>query len=88
MRRGLWLFLNFGGRVLGHPGIAAEFAMADDANRSMAASSLVFMTLVLLGDSGSSAPAKPSTCAQASGGSNRRQLRYARRNSKSVRDAR
>ena len=37
MRRGLWLFLSFGGRVLGHPGIAAEFAMADDANRSMAA---------------------------------------------------
>jgi hypothetical protein len=37
MRRGLWLFLSFGGRVLGHPGIAAEFAMAGDANRSMAA---------------------------------------------------
>jgi hypothetical protein len=37
MRRGLWLFLSSGGRVLGHPGIAAEFAMADDANRSMAA---------------------------------------------------
>jgi hypothetical protein len=33
MRRGLWLFLL----TLGHPGIAAEFAMADDANRSMAA---------------------------------------------------
>jgi hypothetical protein len=37
MRRGLSLFLSFGGRVLGHPGIAAEFAMAGDANRSMAA---------------------------------------------------
>ena len=37
MRRGLWLFSYFGGQVLGHPGIAVEFAMADDANRSMAA---------------------------------------------------
>jgi hypothetical protein len=30
-------FFLLGGRVLAHPGIAAEFAMADDANRSMAA---------------------------------------------------
>ena len=37
MRRGLWLFSYFGGQVLGHSGIAAEFAMADDTNRSMAA---------------------------------------------------
>jgi hypothetical protein len=37
MRRGLWLISYFGGRVLGPAGFAAEFAMADDANRSMAA---------------------------------------------------
>jgi hypothetical protein len=33
MRRGLWLFLT----LAAGPGIAAEFAMADDANRSLAA---------------------------------------------------
>jgi hypothetical protein len=37
MRRGLWLFLTLAAGHWGNSGIAAEFAMADDANRSMAA---------------------------------------------------
>jgi hypothetical protein len=37
MRRGLWLFITLAAGLWGNPGIAAEFAMADDVNRSVAA---------------------------------------------------
>jgi hypothetical protein len=37
MRRGLWLLLTLTAGLSGNPGIAAGFAMADDANRRKAA---------------------------------------------------
>jgi hypothetical protein len=37
IRRGLWLFLTLAAGLWGNPGVAAGFAMADDANRSKAA---------------------------------------------------